>query len=100
MPATAQTCSEIIYKMTNYSSNRLSFAKIASATMSLRCNAFATVMKTAELRDCDDPADTRDRPREWTLLVQPQMGSGPMVVTEIRSQRSLQMLCVQDDEVV
>jgi len=27
--------------------------------MSLRCNAFATVMKTAELRDCDDPADTR-----------------------------------------
>jgi len=57
-------------------------------------------MKTAELRDCDDPADTRDLPREWTLLVEPQMGPGTMVVTEIRSQGSLQMLRVQDDEVV
>jgi len=45
--------------------------------MSLRCSAFVTVMETAELRDCDDPADTRDRPREWTLLVEPQMGPGP-----------------------
>src|SRR5262249_44433216 len=78
----------------------LSFAKIASATMSLRCYAFVTVMKTAELRDCDDPADTRDLPREGTLLVQPQMGPGTMVVAEIRSQGSLQMLRVQDDEVV
>src|SRR5215471_4532925 len=59
---------------------RLSFAKIASATMSLRCNAFVTVMKTSDLRDCDDPADTRDRPREGTLLVEPQMGPGTMVV--------------------
>ena len=64
---------------------RLSFAKTASAAMSLRCNAFITVMKTAELRDRYDPADTRDRPREWTLLVEPQMGPGPMLVTEIRS---------------
>ena len=78
----------------------LSFAKIASATMSLRCNAFITVMETAQLRDCDDPADTRDLPREWTLLVEPQMGPGPMVVTEIRSQGSLQMPRVQDDEMV
>src|SRR6516162_9285475 len=59
-----------------------------------------TVMKIAELRDCDDPADTRDRPKEWTLLVEPPMGPGPMVVTEIRSQGSLQMSRVQDDEVV
>src|SRR5262249_16893121 len=58
-----------------------SFAKIASVAMSLRCDAFITVMKT-ELRDCDNLADTRDLPREWTLLVEPQMGSGPMVVTE------------------
>jgi len=37
----------------------LSFAEIASATMSLRCNAFITVMETAQLRDRDDPADAR-----------------------------------------
>jgi hypothetical protein len=61
----------------------LSFAKTASAAMSLRCNAFVTVMKTAELRDFDDSADTRHRPGEWTLLVEPQMGPGTMVITEI-----------------
>ena len=55
----------------------LSFAQITSAAMSLRCNVFVTVMKTAELRDCDDPADTRDLPREGTLLVQPQMVREP-----------------------
>ncbi len=79
---------------------QLSFAKTASAAMSLRCNAFVTVMKTAELRDCDNSADTRDPPRERTLLVETQMGSGRMVVTEIRGQGSLQMPRVQDDEMV
>jgi hypothetical protein len=78
----------------------LSLAKTASAAMSLRCNAFITVMETAQLRDCDDPADTGDLPREWTLFVEPQMGSGPMIVTEIPSQGSLQMPRVQDDEMV
>jgi hypothetical protein len=37
---------------------RLSFAKNASGDMSLRCDAFITVMQTAELRDLDDPADS------------------------------------------
>jgi hypothetical protein len=36
----------------------LSFAKNAYAGMSLRGNAFITMMQTAELRDLDDPADT------------------------------------------
>src|SRR5215472_13124966 len=54
----------------------LSCAKIACATMSLRCNAFVTVMKTAELRYCDDPAATGDRPREWALLCPAPNGSG------------------------
>src|SRR5215472_14064438 len=75
----------------------LSFAKTASAAMSLRCNAFITVMETAQLRDCEDPADARNLSREWTLLVEPQMGSGPMVVTEIPSQDTLQMPGVQDN---
>jgi len=44
--------------------------------MSLRCNAFITVMETAQLRDCCDPADTGDLPREWTLFAEPQMRSG------------------------
>jgi hypothetical protein len=33
----------------------VSFAKNASADMSLRGNAFITVMQAAELRDLDDP---------------------------------------------
>ena len=59
--------------------------KTASAAMSLRCNAFITVMEAAHLWDCDDPADAGDLPRKWTLLGESQMGSGPMVVTEIGS---------------
>ena len=78
----------------------LSFAKNASAGMSLRGNAFITVMQTAELRDLDDPADTRDLPRNRTLLVEAQMGPRSVVVSEIRSQGSLEMLGVQDNEVV
>jgi|SRR5579863_6097580 len=63
----------------------LCFAKNASADMSLRGNAFITVMQTAELRDLNDPADTRDLPRNWTLLVEAQMDPRPMVVSEIPS---------------
>jgi len=36
--------------------------------MSLRGNAFIMMMKTAELRDCNIPPDSGDRPREWTVL--------------------------------
>jgi len=36
----------------------LSFAKNTSAAISLRCNAFMTVMQAPELRELDDPADT------------------------------------------
>ena len=61
----------------------LTFAKNASAGMSLRCNAFITVMETAELRDLDDFSDTRHRSRKWALLVQSQVGPRPMVVDEI-----------------
>src|SRR5437660_8966581 len=78
----------------------LSFAKTASAPMSLGCNAFITVMKATHLRNCDNSPGARHLLRKGTLLVEPQMGSGPMVVTEIRSQSSLQMLGVQDDEMV
>lgn len=81
------------------SGRQMSCAKTASALMSLRCNAFITVMKATHLRDCDNPSGTR-LPREGTLLVEPQMGSGLMVVTEIRSQGSLQMPRVQNDEMV
>ena len=78
----------------------LSFAKNASAYMSLRRNAFITVMQAAELRDLDDPSYTRDLTRKWTLLVEAQMGPRSVVVSEIRSQGSLEMLPVQDHEMV
>ena len=61
----------------------VSFAKIASADVSLRCNAFITVMEDAQLWDLNDPSDPRDLPRKWTLLVEPQMRSRPVVVSEI-----------------
>jgi hypothetical protein len=48
-------------------------------------NAFITVMKAAQLRDCDDPPDFGHLPRNWALLVQPQVGAGSVVVAEIRS---------------
>ena len=57
-------------------------------------------MKAAELRDCDDPPGFGHLPRNWALLVQPQVGPGSVVVAEIRSQGSLQMPRVQDDEMV
>jgi hypothetical protein len=68
--------------------------------MSLRCNAFITVMETAQLRDRDDPADARNLSRNRTLLVEAQMGPGPVVVNEIRSQDSLKVPGVQDHEMV
>ena len=57
-------------------------------------------MQTAELWDLDDPADTRDLPRNRTLLVEAQMGPRFVVVSEIRSQGSLEMPGVQDHEMV
>ena len=72
----------------------LSFAKNSSADMSLRHNAFITVMQAAELRDLDDPSRTRNSTRKWTLLVESQMSPRSVVVSEIRSQGSFEMLRV------
>jgi hypothetical protein len=68
--------------------------------MSLRGNAFITVMQAAELWDLDDPSHTRDSTKKWTLLVEAQMGPRCVVVSEIRSQGSLEMLRAQDHEMV
>ena len=48
----------------------LSFAKNAFAGIALRCNAFITVMQANEVRNLDDPSDTRDLPSMWILLVE------------------------------
>ena len=68
--------------------------------MSLGGNAFISMMQTAELRDLDDLSGTRDLPRKWTLLIEAQMCPRLVVVSEIRSQRSLEMPGVQDHEMV
>ena len=78
----------------------VSFAKIASGNMSLGCNAFITMMQTAELRNLKYPSDPRDLPRKWALFVEPQMRTRPMVVSEIRSQGSPQMPGVHNHEMV
>jgi len=48
----------------------LSFAKNASAGISLRCRAFVAVMQAAEVRNLDDRSDARDLPNMRTLLVE------------------------------
>ena len=63
-------------------------AKIASADMSLRCNAFVAVMQTAQLRDLDEPSDTRDLPRKWTLLVNNDCCKRPLALAFDRSSMS------------
>ena len=77
----------------------LSLAKNESADMSL-CNALIAVMRLSKLWDLDDPSDARGRPGEWTLLVEAQMRPRSMVVSDIRSRGSLEMLGVQDHEMV
>ena len=71
--------------------NSLSFAKIVSGSMSLGCNAFITMMQTAELRNLKYPSDRRVLPRKCALFVEPQMRPRPVVGSEIRSQGSPQM---------
>jgi hypothetical protein len=61
------------------------FAKDASGAMSLRGNAFITVMQAPELRDLDDPSDPRDVTIEWALLAEAQMGPGFVVVAKYGS---------------
>ena len=46
-----------------------SFANNASAGKLLRCRAFVTVMRAAEVRNPDDLSDTQDLPNMRTLLV-------------------------------
>jgi hypothetical protein len=45
------------------------FAKNASADITLRCNAFITVMQAAELPDLDDLSDPRDLPRSTSTCL-------------------------------
>ena len=68
---------------------RAAFAKNGLADESSRGNPLLTVMQATELRDLDDLADTRDLPRNRTLLLQPQMGPRSVVVNEIRRQSPL-----------
>ena len=62
-----------------------SFAKNGSADMSLCGNAFISVMETTYLRDFDNSPGARDGSRKGTLLVECQVGSGPVIVTEIQT---------------
>ena len=64
---TTITASHLSQHLYSYHS---SFAKNAFAGIALRCNAFITVMQTAEVGNLDDPSDTRDLPNLRTLLVE------------------------------
>src|SRR5438105_3645569 len=78
----------------------LSFATNRSGQKVLCRNTFISVMKSAELWNCDNLSKLERLPRKRTLLSEAQVGSRFMVVAEIIRQRSLEMASVQDDVVV
>ena len=61
------------------------FAKNTYGKMTLRSNAFITVVKSLELWYCDDLSDAQNLARKRTLLAEPQVRSRLMVVTKIQS---------------
>lgn len=60
----------------------------------LCCNAFISVMKAAELWNCDNLSNLQRLSRARTLLVEAQVGSRLVVVAEIRRQGSLKMASI------
>src|SRR3954471_20522708 len=78
----------------------VSFANNRSGQKLLCRNTFISVMKSAELWNCDNLSKLQRLPRKRTLLSEAQVGSRFMVVAEIIRQRSLEMASVQDDVVV
>jgi hypothetical protein len=57
-------------------------------------------MKATELWNCDNLSNLQRLSRKRTLLAETQVGSGLVVVAEIRRQASLEMASVEDDVVV
>src|SRR3982751_4260643 len=84
----------------HYCSLMVSFANNRSGQKLLCRNTFISVMKPAELWNCDNLSTLQRLPRKRTLLSEAQVGSRFMVVAEIIRQRSLEMATVQDDVVV
>ena len=78
----------------------LSFANIGSGYKLLCCNAFITVVESAELWNGNDLSVVQRLSRKRTLLTEAQMGSRIMVVAEIIRQRSFEMARIQNDVVV
>ena len=78
----------------------LSFANSGSGYKLLCCNAFITVVESAELWNGNDLSFVQRLSRKRTLLTEAQMGSRIMVVAEITRQGSFEMSRIQNDVVV
>jgi hypothetical protein len=72
----------------------MSFANNRSGQKLLCCSTFISVMKAAELWNCDNLSNLQRLSRKRTLLAEAQMGSRLVVVAEIGRQRSLEMASV------
>jgi hypothetical protein len=80
--------------------NILWFANNRSGYKLLCCNAFITVVESAELWNCNDLSVAQRLSRKRTLFIEAQMGSRIMVVVEITRQRSFEVSGVQNDVVI
>ena len=78
----------------------LSFANNRSGYKLLCCNAFTTVVESAELWNGNDLSVAQRLSRKRTLFIEAQMGSRTMVVAEVTRQRSFEMARIQNHVVV
>ena len=78
----------------------LSFANNRSGYKLLCCNAFITVVESAELWNGNDLSVAQRLSRKRTLFIEAQMGSRTMVVAEVTRQRSFEMARIQNHVVV
>ena len=77
-----------------------SFANNRSGYKLLCCNAFITVVESAELWNGNDLSVAQRLSRKRTLFIEAQMGSRTMVVAEVTRQRSFEMARIQNHVVV
>jgi hypothetical protein len=81
-----------IYRFTAFSGDEkiarrvrrgVSFANKQMAWKSLSCNTFITMVKTAQLGNCDYATGALHLSRKRGLLIQSQVGAGLMVIIEV-----------------
>ena len=76
--------------------------RISGSAGGLRCSTDVSMIEAPDFGDLHDPAHLRplDRPPVWRVLLEREMGSGAVIVREVRGQNSAQMPLAEHDEMV